>query len=53
MATNLEKILSKCHPTNEEKVKREWERAKNSKGPTLFDLLVEIIHSSQVDLILD
>jgi len=39
----LERKLQRCHPANQSAVKCELENAKNSRGPTAFDWLVEII----------
>ncbi len=39
----LELRLQKCHPTNRNHVWRELERAKQLKGPTVFDWLVDIL----------
>lgn len=39
----LEIRLQKCHPTNREKVRAELAAAKECRGPTVFDWLVEII----------
>ncbi len=39
----LEKRLARCHPTNREDVQAELEQARNARGLTVFDWLVEII----------
>lgn len=38
-----EKILQKCHPSNYEEVMKKIEEAKNKKGETLFDIIIEEI----------
>jgi RNAse (barnase) inhibitor barstar len=40
-------ILGKCHPSAKRDVKHELELAKNEKGDTLFDIIVEIIEEHQ------
>jgi len=50
----LYKVLESCHPSNEEKVIQEISNAKMEKGPTLFDLIEEIIlDNKNVTLILE
>jgi RNAse (barnase) inhibitor barstar len=39
----LERRLSRCHPTNRRLVSEDLERARRGVGPTVFDWLVEII----------
>lgn len=39
----LEIRLGKCHPSNQDNVLRELERARAHQGPTVFDWLVDII----------
>jgi RNAse (barnase) inhibitor barstar len=39
----LEKKLKTCHPANRESVKIDLELAKQQKGATLFEIIVEII----------
>jgi RNAse (barnase) inhibitor barstar len=39
----LEKRLTRCHPTNRESVGKDLEQARNGIGPTVFDWLIEII----------
>lgn len=39
----LERKLQRCHPDNRTRVVEEMEAAQRGEGPTLFDLLVEII----------
>lgn len=39
----LERRLDRCHPTNRELVRRELQLAREGKGPTVFDWLVEIL----------
>lgn len=43
----LQDILGKCHPSAKRDVKHELELAKNGKGDTLFDTIVEIIEAHQ------
>ena len=40
---DLESVLTSCHPSNRREVRRELRAARRGEGPTLFDLLVEII----------
>ncbi len=39
----LERKLTRCHPTNVESTWGEIAAARRREGPTLFDILVEII----------
>lgn len=39
----LELILERCHPSGREKLQRQLTDARNGKGPTVFDWLVEIV----------
>lgn len=39
----LENRLERCHPANREIVRADLNKARQSKGPTVFDWLVEII----------
>ncbi len=39
----LELRLKRCHPDNRDKVSRDLEIARQQKGPTVFDWLVDII----------
>lgn len=39
----LERRLTRCHPGNQIWVDEDLERARRSRGPTVFDWLVEII----------
>ncbi|QDU23231.1 Barstar (barnase inhibitor) [Urbifossiella limnaea] len=39
----LERRLTRCHPTNRDLVGADLERARHSVGPTVFDWLVEIV----------
>src|SRR5262249_4131429 len=39
----LERKLTRCHPTNRQSVREELEQARRAVGPTVFDWLVEII----------
>jgi hypothetical protein len=41
----LEVKRQRCHPTNVSHVESELEKARRQEGPTLFDILVEIIDS--------
>lgn len=43
----LEGMLDSCHPSNRENVLQRIEVAKNGKGPTMFDWLVEIITENE------
>jgi RNAse (barnase) inhibitor barstar len=38
----LELRLQRCHPTNRERVQAELDEARASRGPTVFDWLIEI-----------
>ena len=40
---HYERMLDKCHPTNISRVQNLLEDAKNNKGKTLMDIIVEII----------
>jgi RNAse (barnase) inhibitor barstar len=39
----LENKIQRCHPTNVEFVKRDIEEARQNKGPTVADIIIEII----------
>ncbi len=39
----LEKRLERCHPSNRKYVSKDLDEAKNGKGPTVFEWLIEII----------
>lgn len=39
----LERKLTTCHPANVPSVREDLEAARSERGPTLFDILVEII----------
>ncbi len=41
-ARHLEGVLTRCHPTNRERVADDLARARTGRGPTLFDFLTEI-----------
>ena len=43
MARRFEAVLETCHPTNQARVSEELDAARRGAGPTLFDLIVEII----------
>jgi RNAse (barnase) inhibitor barstar len=43
IARKLEGMLSVCHPSNRESLLQRIEDAKNGRGPTMFDWLVQII----------
>jgi hypothetical protein len=43
MANRLERLRQTCHPSNVDRVDAELAAARQSLGPTMFDLLVEII----------
>ena len=47
IARKLEDMLSSCHPSNRESVLQRIEEARNGRGPTMFDWLVEIIQENQ------
>ena len=40
---NYENVLTKCHPSNINKVKELLENAKQEMGETLFDIIIQII----------
>lgn len=44
----LERKLSRCHPSNRERVTIELERARRGEGATIFDRLIEVIESHSV-----
>lgn len=55
-AKQLEKRLQGCHPASREHVKGELQLARENKGRTVFDWLVEIVQSPghrYIELILD
>lgn len=39
--------LGNCHPTNRQEVREDLELAKNEKGETLFEMIVEIIKAHE------
>jgi hypothetical protein len=41
--THLERLLETCHPDNVQRVQSELAAARCNQGPTLFDVVVEII----------
>ena len=43
MAKRLSENLETCHSSNRARIKKELEDAKNNKGQTLWDVLVEIL----------
>lgn len=43
----LNEKYEKCHPTNKEFILQEIIHAKNNKGPTVFDWIVEIINEHE------
>lgn len=45
MAAHLESVLLTCHPSNRRVVRKELKAAQRGQGPTLFDLIVEIIEA--------
>jgi RNAse (barnase) inhibitor barstar len=50
----LERKLKRCHPSNVPSVKEELQRAKNYEGPTLFDIIIEIVEEHKhINLILE
>ena len=42
----LEDVLEKCHPSNRTAIRRRLNDARLGDGPTLFDFLLEIVHSN-------
>ena len=50
----LEKRLSRCHPSNRDMIRAELETARQGKGSTVFDWLIDIIndHKENVRLVL-
>ena len=53
-ARHLEKVLARCHPSNRRRISHELETARAGTGPTLFDVIGEIItgNSEWVELCL-
>lgn len=43
MAKRFERLLETCHPANRRHVAEELDAARRGVGPTLFDLIVDII----------
>lgn len=43
----LEERVEHCHPSNVQHFVERLEAAKRAEGPTLFDMLVEIIHDNR------
>ena len=43
MAERFEALLQTCHPSNRLPISQQRDAARRGEGPTLFDLLVEII----------
>jgi len=43
----LERRLQSCHPSNRAAVEGDLSAARQSKGPTVFDWLLEIIHGHE------
>jgi len=41
----LERIRQTCHPSNVPRIEAELAAARRREGPTLFDIIVEIIHT--------
>ena len=39
----FDRRLTRCHPTNRQRVGKDLEQARRGKGPTVFDQLIEII----------
>lgn len=46
---HLQKKLKTCHPANRDHVAKDLEAAKNKKGQTIFDVLVDIIRDHSKD----
>jgi hypothetical protein len=44
-ARRLEGLLVTCHPSNRSKIEARISSARRSEGPTLFDEIVDIIHT--------
>lgn len=42
-ATFFERAVANCHPENRLLMRQNWTRAIEKRGPTLFDMIVEII----------
>lgn len=50
---HLEGVLHSCHPSNIPAVEKDLEAARNGKGQTLYDIIIEIIRDHKhVELIL-
>lgn len=45
----IQRRLKKCHPSNRLQIEHELEQAQRGEGPTMFDLLVEIIRDHGPD----
>lgn len=45
----LERIMQTCHPSNVLRVEAELAAARHGEGPTLFDIIVEIIRTHGPD----
>lgn len=41
----LEKRLSKCHPSNRERINEQIKKAEQKEGPTFFDQIIECINT--------
>jgi len=41
----LHKKLEKCHPSNRDYIEKDIVAAENGKGSTLFEIIIEIIHT--------
>ncbi|MGW7098991.1 barstar family protein [Streptomyces sp. NPDC054838] len=50
-ARYLEGVLTRCHPTNRERVAAELAQARAGRGPTLFDDLTEIFAGHGPDVL--
>jgi hypothetical protein len=48
MAARFERLLSTCHPSNIPSIEADLALARAGRGPTLFDLLLEIIRDHGV-----
>ncbi len=47
IARKLERMLSTCHPSNRDSAFQDLQAAREGKGPTMFEWLVEIIEENK------
>jgi RNAse (barnase) inhibitor barstar len=47
ISRKLEKMLNTCHSSNRGNVSRRLQEARDGKGPTIFDWLIEIIQNNE------